>query len=272
MMMSRNNPLTPEIIIETLKRSSLQTVLIEGKDDLQVYRNIEEDLHFLDIDFLPCNGRSNLLEVYKSKNSISSKLLFICDSDLWLFVPRPNYIADDIIVTNGYSIENELYQDGIEILNTLFSEEEIVKKKEIIESLCLWFAYEVSLVLNSEQYDCKFSEVSILNHTIMELNSTSLSTNFLKSRNFREPSPQLLEDIKTNYKIKLRGKFIFQTLEKIFQERNKKMVKYRRDQLFDLIYRTIVKSNDDNKILNIRRREIMQHFRTAEYNCSEHSF
>ncbi|MBK9355478.1 MAG: hypothetical protein IPN09_16365 [Bacteroidetes bacterium] len=45
---------------------------------------------------------------------------FICDSDLWLFVPSLKFINEDLITTNGYSIENELYQDGIEILNTLF--------------------------------------------------------------------------------------------------------------------------------------------------------
>lgn len=258
--MAKKNPLTPEIIIETLKRSNLKTVLIEGKDDLQIYRHIEEEVDFLEVDFLACNGRNNLLEVYKAKNDISTKLLFICDSDLWLFVPKPEFINEDLITTNGYSIENELYQDGIEILNTLFSEEEILKKKQIIENLCVWFAYEVSKVLQNTQYDCKFSDVSILNEEIIELNSFHLREEFLKNRNFIEPDKNLIEDIKNNYKIKLRGKFIFQVLEKLFKERGKNLIRYRKDQLFDLIYRTVSNNDDNEKIINIRKKQIIEHF------------
>jgi hypothetical protein len=33
------NPLTADIIIETMKRSSLNTLFIEGKDDLLIYEN-----------------------------------------------------------------------------------------------------------------------------------------------------------------------------------------------------------------------------------------
>lgn len=38
----RENPLTPEILLETLKRSSLKTVLVEGTDDMEVYRKDEK--------------------------------------------------------------------------------------------------------------------------------------------------------------------------------------------------------------------------------------
>ena len=258
--MARNNPLTPEILIETLKRSDLKTVLIEGKDDLQVYRHIEEELDFLNIDFLPCGGRTNLLEIYKVKNQINTKLLFICDSDLWLFIPKPGFINYDLIATQGYSIENELYQDGIEILNSLFSEEELIKKQKIIENICTWFAFEVSLVLKNAQHDCKFSDVSILNREIIEPNSCQFKDCFLVSRNFSEPPIDLIEDIKKNYQIKLRGKFIFQALEKIFQERNKHLIRFKKDQLFDLIYRMVSTSKDESKILNIRKKEIKEYF------------
>lgn len=258
--MAKENPLTPDILIETLKRSSLKTVLIEGKDDLQIYRHIEEELDFLDIDFLPCNGRTNLLEVYKVKNQISTKLLFICDSDLWIFLHKPEYIGDDLISTQGYSIENELYQDGVEILNTLFSEDELTKKQQLISSICLWFAHEVSLVLNDNQYDCKFCDVSILNQEIIGRNHFKFNEDFLVARNFSNPDESLAVDILNNYQVKLRGKFIFQVLEKLFQERNKNLVKYRREQLFDLIYRNVSKSNDHSKILNYRKRQIVEHF------------
>ncbi len=259
-MLNRKSPLTPEILVETLKRSSIKTILIEGKEDLQIYRHIEEELDFLNIDFLACNGRSNLLEVYKVKHEIQTKLLFICDNDLWLFLPKPDFINTDLITTQGYSIENELYQDGIEIIDSLFSNEELERKRRIINNVCIWFAYEISLVLQNAQHDCKFSDVSILNHQIMELNSCELKEDFLNSRNFSTPETCLLQEIRDNYSVKLRGKFIFQVIEKIFQERDKGKVKYRKDQLFDLIYRTNTHSSAEDKILNRRKSEINNFF------------
>lgn len=264
-MAKNNNPLTPDIIIESLKRSSLQTVLVEGEGDLKIYRRIEQEL--LDrgfaIYFLPCNGKLNLLEVYKSRNEIPTKLLFICDSDLWLFCPKPAEFNDDLITTEGYSIENELYQDGKDMLKGLFDKDELIRKKKIIKNLCSWFAYEVSLVLKNNSHDCKFSEVSVLNHKIMGKNSCQLSEDFLGERGFTRPPDELEKAIADEYHIKLRGKFIFQTLQKLFQERDKNsvtLVRYNDDQLFDLIYRNVSKSNDATKILNRRKQQIIEHF------------
>ena len=39
-MAKKQTPLTPEILIATLKRSNLKTILIEGKDDLLIYKKI----------------------------------------------------------------------------------------------------------------------------------------------------------------------------------------------------------------------------------------
>ena len=70
--------LTSTEILETLKRSSLNTVLVEGSDDIQLYRKMEDDLFHLNIDFIQCGGRSNLLEVYKRKHELkASVLLFV---------------------------------------------------------------------------------------------------------------------------------------------------------------------------------------------------
>ena len=68
MPMPKKNPLTPEIIISTLKHSSLNTVLIEGKDDLQVYNLMEKNIDNALISFLPCGGRNTLLKVLEEKD------------------------------------------------------------------------------------------------------------------------------------------------------------------------------------------------------------
>jgi len=254
-MAKKESPLTPEILIATLKRSNLKTVLIEGKDDLLIYKKIESELEDLDINILPCNGRTALLEVFKNKSDIDSELLFICDADLWVFDNKAP-ISDDLIVTEGYSIENELYQDGSTILNKLLSANEIISKNLMLSNICEWFAYEVEKYLNCQTCDCKFSEVTILNTNVMARNSN----NFINERMNSKASDNLIDDIKANYDVKLRGKYLFQIYEKLFQQRSKQAVKYRRDQLFDLIYNIVSSDNEPNKNINNRIKQISEFF------------
>lgn len=258
-MAKHKTPLTPEILIATLKRSNLKTVLIEGKDDLFIYKKIEAELDDLDINILPCNGRTALLEVYNHKNDIDSELLFICDADLWVF-DNNTPISDDLIVTNGYSLENELYQDGSEILNKLLSPNELIYKNDILFNICEWFAFEVEKYLNGQTSDCKFSEVTILNTNVMPRNSNEFTENFVKERMTSKASDELITDIKENYDVKLRGKYLFQVYEKLFQQRTGQAIKYRRDQLFDLIYNIVSSDNDPEKNINNRIGQIASFF------------
>ncbi|MDO6739163.1 hypothetical protein [Wenyingzhuangia sp. 2_MG-2023] len=259
-MAKRKTPLTPEIIIATLKKSSLKTVLIEGKDDLSIYNQIENQIDDLDINILPCNGRTALLKVYESKDKIESDLLFICDSDLWIF-EEDKTTNTDLITTNGYSIENELYQDGINFLNSLLTPEEINTKKEILNNICEWFSYEIEKYLNKDVSDCKFSEVTILNHQVMEKKSTIFTEKFIEKRKVKKAKIELEQMVKDNYQTHLRGKFLFQIFEKIFQQRKKNEVKYSTDQLFDLIFKTTTSGTDHSKNLNLRKNQILNFFK-----------
>jgi len=257
--MAKKITLTPEIIIATLKRSSLKTVLIEGKDDLIIYNKIENQLDDLDINIMPCNGRTALLEVYKEKDKIDSDLLFICDSDLWVYDSTID-VRPDLIRTEGYSIENEIYQDGFKILDNLLTDEEIDTKKNIINNICEWFAYEVEKYLNGQTSDCKFSEVSILNTDIMKRNSSKFTEEFKEKRQVKKAELELENLIKEKYSIHLRGKYIFQVYEKIFQERSNSSITYRRNQLFDLVFNLVTKGADTDKILIRRKEEISEFF------------
>ena len=82
--MSNKDSLTPDIIIETLKRSNLNTVLIEGVDDVDVYRTLEDYLDIADISFMECQGRINLLKVFERRNEINDKVLFLCGRAFWV--------------------------------------------------------------------------------------------------------------------------------------------------------------------------------------------
>ena len=56
--------LTEDEIVELLKRSSLTSVIVEGKDDMTIYRWIEEKIGISKANFLPCGGRNTLLKVF----------------------------------------------------------------------------------------------------------------------------------------------------------------------------------------------------------------
>jgi len=259
--MSNKDSLTADIIIETLKRSNLNTVLIEGVDDVEVYRTLEEYLDIPDISFMECQGRTNLLKVFDRKDEINENVLFICDSDLWVILGKPDAYQDErLISTNGYSIENDLYSDGEIYLNKLLKSNEIAKRDEIIKNICEWYSHEISLVAQDMAYDCKFSDVSILNTTIMKKYSAQFEESFLASRNYAIAERELYNSIFNDFNNKLRGKFIFQIFEKIFQERQKRSIKYLKSQLFDMILNFVLTDNDSEKILVKRKLQIIEYF------------
>lgn len=256
-----NNSLTAEIIIETMKRSSLNTLFIEGKDDLLIYRKIQDDIDDLIFDLFPCQGKINLIGVYENKHLFGNKNLFICDKDMWVFKPSEIENNEDLITTYGYSIENELFQDSEVFILKLFTKDEIEKFEKIIKSICKWFAFEVELYLNDKSDKCCYSETSILSTSVINKNEIEIKQEFLDSINFTNPNSELYEDISNDYKVKLRGKFIFQTIEKIFQERAKNGVSYTKKQLFDLIYNFVTKDDLNESILKNRIDDIKNYFK-----------
>lgn len=253
--------LDANIIVETLKRSNLKTVLIEGVDDIEVYRNIEDSLDIEDISFLECGGRSNLLQVYDRKGEIQDKkLLFLCDSDTWVFFGIPEeYKGDDLLTTKGYSIENDLYSDGEDILKNLLRKNEKIKFSNIMLNVCRWYAHEISKLIEDSSHECNFADVKLLSTTKMKRNSVNLEESFLESRGFIEPDEGLLNDIVDNAHNKLRGKYIFQAFEKIFQERVKKDITYTRSQLFDIVIKTVIGQNLEDKEL-VKKRQYIENF------------
>lgn len=247
--------LTPDIIVETLKRSSINTVLIEGKDDKQIFDYIERDIKDQIIDFFPCNGRNNLIEVYKRRDEISAKCLFFCDSDLWLFKDCEFDTDETLISTVGYSIENDLFEDSKEFVLSLFDEDEFIKFETLINNLSRWFAYQVYLYLND--LPCDYAERSVLSpYFVQDFNV--ITKDYLEF-DYSQVEENLKDKFENYPHIYLRGKFIFQIFELIFQQRDNNL-KFSKRQLFDLIYRQIDKSNNE-KILSRNIETIRDYFK-----------
>ena len=196
--------LTPDELVETLKRSSLTTVLVEGKDDMLIYRWIEEEIGIENASFLSCNGRENLIRVFKRRDEFSHiKTIFIADKDCFVYDCTPIEL-DEIIWTEGYSIENDLYFG--QNLEKLMDINEDTKFRVALKNFISYYAFEV------EQYQKKIV-YNFATHPNQCLDSAdNLDTTFLTSVNFTDPDPATIKTIEDNYQLLLRGKSLFALL------------------------------------------------------------
>lgn len=101
-------------IIGVLARSSSPTLIVEGTDDYVAFRQFEIENINHDFTVLPVHGKENVLELISRRGEINNEaIVFLVDNDCWLFTgPPATFIRPDIILTEGYSIENDLLRDG----------------------------------------------------------------------------------------------------------------------------------------------------------------
>jgi len=197
--------LTVDELVATVKRSHLPTVLVEGGDDVEIYRWIEAKLGVHKANFLPCGGRDALLQVYNRRQEFSHvATAFVADRDMWLFTGIPPQF-NGIIWTSGYSVENDLCAGAR--LEGLLDEAEAKEHAQVLQSIIEWFAFEV------EEYrsvgECQASRHS---QEVVVPGTTHLCAQFLARRGFRNPRRSTVRHVRSNYKLKIRGKTLFELL------------------------------------------------------------
>lgn len=132
-------------ILATLKRTSLPTVLIEGSDDILVFRHLEHAHSSLGLSVLPVGGRTTILELFNRRSELppNAAVVFIADKDIWVItgIP-PQYQHHSLIFTTGYSIENDVFMDG-NLLTYLLPDESNIFHSEI-ERYVRWYALAVT--------------------------------------------------------------------------------------------------------------------------------
>src|SRR5580704_10014612 len=90
---------TPSEFVQTLKHSSLPTIVTEGSDDYSVFRRVEERFSKLGLSLMPVGGKQAVLEIFKCRDQFRQiKTAFIIDRDLWIFDAVPQEYADDAII------------------------------------------------------------------------------------------------------------------------------------------------------------------------------
>lgn len=140
--------------IGILERSTLSTVVVEGGDDAEILRNIEEKLKGTvpDIDFFDVGNKDTVLKIWERRLEIGdARVQFLADSDLWLFNDnRMNYPG--VIFTEGYSIENSCLESPAIMELMAARSGTAVLWEQALESLALWFSAEVAYANRGEDF------------------------------------------------------------------------------------------------------------------------
>jgi hypothetical protein len=223
-------PATVDELVQAIKRSSLATILVEGGDDLEIYRWIESKIGIFRANVLPCGGRDKLLRVYERRAEFAgTKVAFVADRDLWIFTSVPSQYAE-VIWTLGYSIENDMYcHSNIE---RLLEETEARSHGILLDCICRWFAYEV------EEYICgREAEIHTHINVVVPPGSSDISSQFAQQRGFREPDPARAMWIRSEYQQVLRGKQLLQMLLRYLSSTHRQS-KFSRSNLLELCLKT----------------------------------
>jgi hypothetical protein len=210
-----NIHLTEDEIVELLKRSSLTSVIVEGKDDMTIYRWIEEKIGVSKANFLPCGGRKTLLNVFNRRDEFSHiKTVFLADKDCFVYSDVPKEY-DDIIWTKGYSIENDLYHG--KFLEKILNVSEEVNFRVALKNFIHYYAFEV------EQFNKKLV-FNFSNHPNQVLDEVhNLDTTFLGKINYATPTNETIEYLNKEYDLLIRGKSLFALLLRFLSHTNREI-------------------------------------------------
>lgn len=210
--------------IENLKKTnqvSVVKVFVEGPDDFKIFNSIvkHKDLREL-VEISNRGGRTALLELQEAyllqKSEIRRQVVFFADQDTWVFTGIPEKYQE-VHFTKGYSIENDLFEDGQIAIDQLLFPAEKVRLESLIDQISDWFAKEVQLILEGEADKAKI-DVSFLNSTILAPEASELQETYKVSLSTDEEI-ELSKQIKQNYRQFLRGKFLFELLQRISKDR-----------------------------------------------------
>ena len=206
--------MTVNRLVETLIRSQTPKIVVEGDDDIVIYRELVRRIGIIDIGLHAAGGREKLLRVYERRNEFAHvPVAFIADKDMWLFSETPNRYKG-IIWTKGYSIENDLYA-GAE-LERLMDASERLEHQKVLDAIVEWFAFEIEEFLAG-----RAPKVDIHCNRIVPQKQTQIDDEFRKSRGLRKPNPELHRQIREAYQLQLRGKLLFQLLVRFLSESNR---------------------------------------------------
>lgn len=189
-----------EEIIATLQRSSLPTVVIEGKHDVIVWRHLEEVFAAEGISILPVGGRPNVLAIFNRRAEIDGNTVvaFIADRDTWVCAGVPEaYRSEKLLLSDGYSVENDIFRDGD--LEQLMSAAEKKSFLQETDKFLRWYALALSRFLDENPVPLDLHPNTLLDNEQRFQDETAL----LNGEVYPE---QLFEQLSSDFRKLLRGK------------------------------------------------------------------
>jgi hypothetical protein len=219
--------LTVEEVVAHLKGTNLPSLVVEGKDDMTVYRWIEREMGTAEVDLLPVGGRNNVLAVWaRNAEFPNAKVAFLVDSDLELFTGSP-LRSPKVILTRGYSIENDVLSTGTAA--ALMTVNEAKHFQTMLDHVCEWFAFEVDEYLNG-----RAPEFSHHVDRLVPKDKNILCPLFCAHRGFKSPPAKLKQQIRKKYDVLLRGKHLLSCYVRCLSGKSRQNNKYSADNLLDL--------------------------------------
>lgn len=209
---------TIENLVIALRLSNKPNIIVEGRDDEIIYGTLVERLGRFDVDFFSAGSKDTLLYLYEELSEYEKvgdfrhgPVAFIADRDMWLFRGIPNQY-DDIIWTEGYSIENDLYSYA-KLRDRIGNKTEY---DHTLDAISMWFAYKVEEYLEKNPLEKTFESIRDEEHVdvahhlnrIIPPDKATLSPDleFLPSDHKR------VREVGKAYHLQLRGKLLFELL------------------------------------------------------------
>ena len=211
---------TVEDLVLTLRLSRKPNIIVEGRDDEIIYGTLVDRLGRFNIGLFSAGCKETLIRLYEEVSYCESRgdfrhapVAFIADRDMWLFRGIPS-CYDDIIFTEGYSIENDLYSH-VKLRDRIGNKEEY---DQTLDSISMWFAYKVEEYLEKNPpppkkvfqsfRDEEYVDVGHRLRRIIPVEKTTLALDleFLPSNHER------VREVRREYRLQLRGKLLFELL------------------------------------------------------------
>ncbi len=201
---------TSEEVIEALKRTSTKTVVVEGKDDAEILRQLEDQLlrRCGDMTIFPVGGRDIVLESSESFKDSTESIAFLADSDVWLYTDDRTRYAN-VIFTDGYSIEN-ICSKSDQVRGLVENRSSTMKVwLQALETITVWFKSEIAYFLSDQAYSFRTGSDCI------EFSSANanLNSNYFDRINSAPPLPTwIAEQIDADPHKHVRGKNLLLTI------------------------------------------------------------
>ena len=218
----RNLPTQPsrtplDRFINQIRHSAQKrAVVVEGKTDRRIYQWMRDRVGTGWARVWYAGSISQLLDIYAQKTTLFEKrgiaVAFMADRDLErLFCTNPQ--PGDIVWTEGYCIENDLYEGFVKDLEDLLEHSETEEFQEMRDAIVEWFAFEVEVFSRGEQ-----THVGKDLDCLVPKGQTNIDPNILLTRGFSAPNEVLVDKLKGSYNLTVAGKLLFQMLARFLDD------------------------------------------------------